>query len=76
MRNHLIDFLGIFYLKPFEQKVFKFVIFVFELFMEVVPGKAVLVEQVNHNVQSTLYVVASGLIVASTTIKTRKHEIP
>ena len=48
---------------------------ILELFIEIAPGQVILVEQVHHDVQAALDVVAARLVVASAGVEAREQEV-
>ena len=75
LRNHFKDLLGVLYRQPLPQEVLELIVLVLEFFVEIAPGQVILVEQVHHDVQAALDVVAARLVVASAGVEAREQEV-
>lgn len=62
---HLEYFLGVLDGQSLPQKVLELIVLVLELLVEVTPRKVVLIQEIDHNVKTTLYIISSGLVVAT-----------
>jgi hypothetical protein len=75
LRDYSEHFFRILYLQALSQEILELVASILELLMKITPWETIFIEQVDHDVHHTLYVISSRLVVAPARVKTGKEEV-